>query len=157
MKKPYITKLHVILEIVGLILIVIAFIYAFIKIATIDGQIPTHFNMQGEVDGYGSPLTMLLLPAIMLGTNLLIAGCAHFLPVQMFNLPFKPKQGRELTIYKDCILMVALLELEDGIFTLGITLSFLNGKAGFVMTMVYLALIFATIFLVIIKMYKDNK
>ena len=30
-------------------------------------QIPTHFDAQGVVDAYGSPLTIFLMPGIMLG------------------------------------------------------------------------------------------
>jgi uncharacterized membrane protein len=40
------------------------------------GTIPTHWNIHGKVDGYGSKATLFLMPAVMAGMLLLFA----FLP-----------------------------------------------------------------------------
>lgn len=49
--------------IIGLLSLIISII-AYPKLPD---QIPTHFNAQGVVDAYGSPLTIFLMPGIMLG------------------------------------------------------------------------------------------
>ena len=36
-------------------------------------QVPAHWNMTGEIDGYGPPLSILYLPLIALGLNLLLS------------------------------------------------------------------------------------
>ena len=43
-------------------------------------QIPVHFDAQGVVDGYGSPLTIFLLPALILGTCILAEVMKHLDP-----------------------------------------------------------------------------
>ena len=53
-----------IIGLVALILSAVAFPY-------LPEQIPIHFDAQGVVDGYGSAYTIFLLPAIMLGVNVL--------------------------------------------------------------------------------------
>lgn len=52
--------------------LVISLYFAF----TIKQQIPIHWNAAGEIDGYGSPYTLLLFPAISLALCLLL----YFLP-----------------------------------------------------------------------------
>lgn len=43
---------------------------------TIDGEIPIHWNISGEIDGYGSPAALLLFPTVSLCVCLLL----YFLP-----------------------------------------------------------------------------
>ena len=41
-------------------------------------EVPVHWNVKGEIDGYGSPWSMLPVGFIMAGTNLLLALCYCF-------------------------------------------------------------------------------
>jgi len=72
-----------IISILGILLSIVSFILAFLS----QSDIPTHFNAQGNVDGYGNPLEMGLLPlmSIVLFVTLTIAenktGC--------INVPFR--------------------------------------------------------------------
>lgn len=157
MNKPYITKKLFIGELLSYLPLVISFIYAIVQLATIEGEIPTHFNIHGEIDGYGSPAVLLLLPAIMLITNVIITVSNHILPDNVYNTPFKIKPGRELLVYGDCILMCVLLQWMDSIFALILTIFFTNGNILLPLTLGYVVLIFVVIIVVTIKMYKDNK
>lgn len=53
------------------IIVLIALIAAAIVFPMLPEEIPTHFNAQGVPDSYGSPLTVFLLPGIMLFVNIL--------------------------------------------------------------------------------------
>lgn len=57
------------LEILSYVLLLVCFIIAIVGMATLPDEIPTHFTMSGEIDGYGSPGTLLMLPIIMLICN----------------------------------------------------------------------------------------
>lgn len=58
MNKPYMTKRHLVLEILSYVLLLVCFIIAIVGMATLPDEIPTHFTMSGEIDGYGSPGTL---------------------------------------------------------------------------------------------------
>ncbi len=51
MNKPYMTKRHLVLEILSYVLLLVCFIIAIIGMATLPDEIPTHFTMSGEIDG----------------------------------------------------------------------------------------------------------
>ena len=44
---------------------------------SLPAQVPTHWNMAGQIDGYGPPLSILQLPLVALGLNLMLS----FLPL----------------------------------------------------------------------------
>lgn len=51
MNKPYMTKRHLVLEILSYVLLLVCFIIAIVGMATLPDEIPTHFTMSGEIDG----------------------------------------------------------------------------------------------------------
>ncbi|SET64256.1 DUF1648 domain-containing protein [[Clostridium] polysaccharolyticum] len=158
MNKEYITRKHVITEILGNICIIASIIYVVYLIVTIDGKIPTHFNGAGEADKYGSPAVLLGLPITMLFSNFVMAVCMHFLPKDMWNMPFRVNPARELKVYQGISYMLALLELESGVFTLFFTVNFRNGdNAMRIVTMLFLAAVIASIIGAIVKAARDNK
>lgn len=55
----------------------VALIFSAIAYPRLPEQIPIHFNAQGIPDGYGSPLTIFLLPAIILLVNVLAEVTKH--------------------------------------------------------------------------------
>jgi len=55
---------------------IIAFVIAVWFVLTTKGDIPIHWNIAGEVDGYGSPLMMLIFPT----TSILVTLLIYFLP-----------------------------------------------------------------------------
>ena len=59
------------------IICLVAVILSAIAFPHLPEQIAIHFNAQGVPDGYGSPLTIFLLPAIMLFVNVLAEITKH--------------------------------------------------------------------------------
>jgi uncharacterized membrane protein len=72
-------------EIVCPVIIAFLWIYTIMSYSQLPDTIPTHFNASGKVDGYGSKMTILLLPVI--GTVLYIAMTIINMYPHIFNYP----------------------------------------------------------------------
>ena len=53
-------------------------VYILVIWHTLPEEIPTHYNASGEIDGYGGPGSLLLMPIIGLVTDLTVAICGRF-------------------------------------------------------------------------------
>lgn len=58
-------------KLISILLVVFAFIIAFIVIPLMPEIIPTHWNAEGIADGFGEPISMYLFPLIMFGLLIL--------------------------------------------------------------------------------------
>jgi len=58
--------------IIALVLATLPFVYAFYLYPTLPYKIPMHFNLNGEVDGWGSKESIYLLPCIMGLTSIIV-------------------------------------------------------------------------------------
>jgi len=61
---------------IAMLITVVGFILAGWFILTTEGEVPINWNMQGEVDRYGSPCWILVFPAVSLFTTVLM----YFIP-----------------------------------------------------------------------------
>ena len=104
------TKRHLVLEILSYVLLLVCFIIAIVGMATLPDEIPTHFTMSGEIDGYGSPGTLLILPIIMLICNGMTSLIMHVMPPTMWNTPSKLKPQNAVRALQD---MICLLYTSD--------------------------------------------
>ena len=73
-------------------------------------RIPTHYNFAGEIDGYGSRWTLLLMPVIGLVTDLTVAITTRF--PQSWNAGVKITVYNRVRVYR--ILRDLLAELRLG-------------------------------------------
>ncbi len=159
MKKAYITKKHMILEIISYVILFAAFILAVIGIFVLPEEIATHYDAVGNVDGYGSPVTLLIMPAILLISNLTCSLCIHLLPASCWSTSVKVKPGNEIFVFRDTVSMIVLMELEISVFGLFFTIAcFLEkGKIMLPGCIVFLAVLFATIIIVCVKMKRYSR
>lgn len=157
MNKPYIKKLQFIIEIASYLFLFVAIVYAIVKICTTEGEIPTHWDLSGEVDGYGSPASMLILPLIMFFSNLIISVSLHFAPAGSWNLPCKPKPGRELVILSDIVWMMVWMELLLGVYTLIATIGFQSFQIMMGSTIGMVVILFVIIIAGIYAAIKHNR
>ena len=119
MRKPYITIPHLVMEIISYVLLVVTVAGVFIFIWKNGGEpVPTHYNFAGEVDGYGSAWTLLLMPGIMLFVNITISFSIHVMSPAGWNMPFKIKPGREIAVWRCIVLMNAVLMLLISAFAM---------------------------------------
>lgn len=157
MNKPYIKKRDVIVEIISYVLLLVAIIYGIVMACTIDGEVPTHWDLTGEVDGYGSPVNMLVLPLIMFFTNLIVSACIHLLPADKMNMPCKPKPGRELIILNDMVWMMVWIQFVIGLFTMIMTIGFFNFTVAIGSCVWMVILCFVFVFAGYFRTIKHNK
>lgn len=157
MNKPYMTKRHLVLEILSYVLLLVCFIIAIVGMATLPDEIPTHFTMSGEIDGYGSPGTLLILPIIMLICNGMTSLIMHVMPPTMWNTPSKLKPHNAVRALQDMISMIAWMELEISVFTLFLTISIYRGKDAGSSIILFVGALTVTIIYYIVAFQKHNK
>ena len=120
--KAYLTIHHKIQELIGVVTGVASLIASIIMIAVIKDEVPINTDWNGNVTRYGSIGFVIIMPIIMLPTILILLACTHFFPASSWNLPVKPKPGREAQLYRINAYMVTLINMECGISSLLFTL-----------------------------------
>lgn len=157
MNKPYITKKHVIVEIISYVILFVSIGIAVFFVATHDGDVVARIGADGPETE--SKFNVLAMPLIMFACNVLVSVIAHFFPTRLWSMPFTPKPGRELIVFIDCISMMMLVHIEMSIFTLLATICMMTGKIGYLVGFsIYLTIaLIVTIIIYMSKMYKHNK
>ncbi len=159
MAKPYITKKHCIIEIVSYVLMLAAFIIAIVGMVVLPEEIATHFDGAGNVDGYGSPAVLIMLPIIMLVCNGVTSLILHLLPPDAWNTPCKIQPGQEVVVYRDMASMLVWMELQISAFTLFDTIMTYrqSGKMILVGAIVFGVVLTLTIIYEIIMIVRHSK
>lgn len=116
MNKLIFTKTDAVLEILGYLFYAAAFIVAAVACAT-GAEIPVRLDSAGNVLKYGSPGILFVLPAMMIFCNIIFTVVIHFIDPLAWSLPFTPRPGREIVVYRDMVRLLTVLELVLGIFT----------------------------------------
>jgi len=78
--------------------------------ARLPDRIPTHFDMAGNPNGWGSPAMLLLLPVVSLGIYLLITAAAQF--PSAFNYPVRVTAQNRAQLQALALAMIAWLKVE---------------------------------------------
>ena len=73
-------------------------------------RIPTHFDLAGNPNGWGSPRTLLLLPVVALGIYLIITVVALF--PSAFNYPVRVTASNRARLEELALGMIAWLKVE---------------------------------------------
>ncbi len=157
-RKLIFTRIHMVLEILGYVFLLAAFIVAIVACAT-GKEIPWKFDAAGNITGYDSPGVLFMMPAALLFTNIILSLVMHFLPVNAWNVPFTIRPGREIAVYRDMTMMIVIMVLLFGIFSAASTfLLFKNlGAVLFPATMIFLAAVFADIIVMTALAARHNK
>lgn len=121
--KQLLTIHHKIQELIGLVAVLASLVAAIVMMCTIKEAVPTNIDFHGNVTHYGSIGFIIIMPVMMLPTVLILLAATHIFPLSMWNLPVKPKPGREVKLYQTSAYMVTLMNMETGIFSLVFTLA----------------------------------
>ncbi len=133
MRKAYITTLHLVLEILSYVVLAATLAAVFIFIANNGGaEIPTHYNFAGEADGYGSALSLLIMPGTMLIVNVMISLSIHVGSPAKWNMPFKIHYGKEIAVWRCVVLMNVVLMLLLAAFTLASSAALMLGRGDLI-------------------------
>lgn len=159
MNKPYITKVHIILEVLSLILSVASVAYGVAFALKATDPMPTNFNMAGEATGYGSAWFILLTPGIIFITNIVLSLVLHFLPTNKWNVSFKIRPERELAVFECISLMIAVMEFTMALWALVVTMLWASalGSAVFISSIVMAAALIIEAIVFYILAYRRNK
>lgn len=145
-------------EVLAWIVMAAAFAVAAYGMKTLPEQIAVHYDINGQVDEYGSPASLFILPAIMLLCLALISFVAHFVKPQHWNMPFEVREANSDRVYGDIRLMMYLIELESSVFALWFVIreygQTMNGMG--IAVAVYMAAMTVTIALICIKAKANN-
>jgi uncharacterized membrane protein len=93
----------------SVVLLVLSFVASAWLYSRLPDQIPTHWNIRGEVDGYGGKGTLFIFPAIMAGMLVLFA----MLPV-LSPKPFEVDSFQSTYLYI-MLLTIGLFAYMDGV------------------------------------------
>ncbi|MBO4824284.1 MAG: DUF1648 domain-containing protein [Lachnospiraceae bacterium] len=129
--REFIRPGHRIAVIVSFVILLISIILAIVLAATTEGEIPTHFDFFGEIDAYGSPWTAVLLPAIMLLTNLGSLAIIALVPISSWNMPAKITDANRPFVYNDALWTVVITMLTMSLIALVGTIFMFFVREGF--------------------------
>lgn len=116
------TKRHTVLEAVAWLLLLASYGVAIAGMRYLPDTIATHFMLDGTPNGYGSPGSLLISPIIMTFPLAIVSLMAHFMPVDMLNIPFEMHKENEERVYQTIITMLHALQVEISGFVLYMTI-----------------------------------
>lgn len=153
------TKRHTVLEMLAWLLLLASYGIAIYGMRHLPESIATHYALDGTPDGYGSPGSLLILPIIItiaLGTVSLVA---HFVPVDMLNVPFEMQEKNQTQVYQTIISMLHALQIEIGAYTLYMTIMSYrqDGRYAISSLVIFLAVLGATTVGATVRAYHINQ
>lgn len=153
------TKRHTVLEMLAWLLLLTSYGIAIYGMRHLPESIATHYALDGAPDGYGSPGSLLILPIIItiaLGTVSLVA---HFVPVDMLNVPFEMQEKNQTQVYQTIISMLHALQIEIGAYTLYMTIMSYrqDGRYVILSLVIFLAVLGATTVGATVRAYHINQ
>lgn len=157
--NPKLIKKAIILEVIGLVFAVIATLLAVLYAAFGPDSIPAHYDFAGNIDGYGSPYILLLMPLSLLFCNAIVAISVHLIPPSKWNMPFRIKEGCEVKVYRDSAEMCAKVELVLSVYSLLFTICMIFQQAVLMIGLSFwLCLVLAFVIITsMMTMKKHNK
>lgn len=153
------TKRHTVLEMLAWLLLLASYGIAIYGMRHLPESIATHYALDGTPDGYGSPGSLLILPIIItiaLGTVSLVA---HFVPVDMLNVPFEMQEKNQTQVYQTILSMLHALQIEIGAYTLYMTIMSYrqDGRYAILSLVIFLAVLGATTVGATVRAYHINQ
>lgn len=120
--RDYMRPYHWVLEGLSIVLGIAAIVAALVGRSKLPDQVPTHWDFQGNPNGYGSPSTFVLFPVIMLLVILTTSLILHFVDIEHWNMPFQVKTGRKVPVARALMTSLFGMNVELGAFSLWFTL-----------------------------------
>ena len=108
------TRWQRILGILSPVVLLGAIVFILIRFPSLPEQIPTHYNMAGEIDGYGGRGTLLLMPVIGLVSDAVVALAGRF--PKYWNTGTKITLFNRVRVYRLLRDLMAELRLAMALF-----------------------------------------
>ncbi|MCQ2519508.1 MAG: DUF1648 domain-containing protein [Lachnospiraceae bacterium] len=157
MNRRYITVAQFAVEILSYAVLLFSLALAIYYAVNTDGQIPTHYAFDGTIDGYGSPMFLLIMPIMMLIMHLIMLWTIHFSNPHKWNMSFKVNEDKELIVYHDFIWMYVLFDLEFAIYSLLYVIQMMRNGALFALaSILFTAVIIPTAIVPLVMAKRHN-
>jgi uncharacterized membrane protein len=118
-------------EILGWIFISAIWIFTIINYASLPDTIPTHYNSEGQADGFGGKLTIWVLPVLAIALFVALTQLNKF--PHVFNYPINITPDNALVQYTHATRLIRYVKLII-VFIFGLityrTIQHANGQAG---------------------------
>lgn len=147
------TKEGTIFEIVTAILTVILWIIAIALYNKMPDTVPTHFNLSGEADGFGSKSIVFILAGLNTLVAILLLTTAYY-PQTQIRTPFRIRNNRQ---YVPLIRMVRCLAVVCSILLIGIVIRISGNPVGTYLFTAALILLFVVCIFFNIQAYRLRK
>ena len=129
-----------------------------VRIPQLPDTIPTHFDINGIPNGWGSPTSLLALPIIILIVNAAVSLIVRKVDPKYWNRPGTLQPDDEQAWYKASTRGCTWTELECAAFMLLMQLEFLEGRSGAAIPLVVALLIaLGATFFVLMKPFYTRK
>lgn len=125
-RKLIYTRVDAVLEILGYVFLLGSILIAVAACAA-GTRIVEKFDKAGNVIKYGPPAILFLMPGSMLFCNLLFSLVIHLSNPGTWNMPFKPRPGREIAVYRDMVRMQTVIEMVFGLYSLAFNIIMYRG------------------------------
>ncbi len=159
MNRQYIKLPHIIMIVLSYVFIVASIIMALVYVVNAGSEVPTHFDIYGEADAYGTPGAMLVLPVIFLITNIIMTCMLFFYSFEYWNHPMKKiNPNAAKYVYNDDVWLMSVTIFGFSLLSfVYVFLTIFNPSlfSAFLLPIVGIILVVTTA--LIIKMNKDNK
>lgn len=153
------TKRHTVLEMLAWLLLLASYGIAIYGMRHLPESIATHYALDGAPDGYGSPGSLLILPIIITIALGVVSLVAHFVPVDMLNVPFEMQEKNQTQVYQTILSMLHALQIEIGAYTLYMTIMSYrqDGRYAILSLVIFLAVLGATTVGATVRAYHINQ
>lgn len=153
------TKRHTVLEMLAWLLLLASYGIAIYGMRHLPESIATHYALDGAPDGYGSPGSLLILPIIITIASGIVSLVAHFVPVDMLNVPFEMQEKNQTQVHQTIISMLHALQIEIGAYTLYMTIMSYrqDGRYAILSLVIFLAVLGATTVGATVRAYHINQ
>ncbi len=120
---------------------------------------PSNYDFSGNVTGWGSAWTALIMPLIAFAMVITDAVILHLVPAASWNTGFRVRAGKANAVYREIGLMVCLLSLEFALFALFFTIIEITARMDLVgtLTMLLIVVMTASIILCLVRASRKNK
>ncbi len=141
---------------INIILLVFIWIFIGINFAGLPESVPSHFAVNGNVDGASEKKGIWILPVIATFLFLLLVGISRDPDSPMLNVPKSYRNKESLKFFANSTLLPILLLLADTVVeSILIAQGKLRGMSNAVF--ILLALVFVVIGIHIFRMIKESK
>lgn len=149
-------KTSSLLLVINIILLVFIWIFIGINFAGLPETVPSHFAVNGNVDGASEKKAIWILPVIATFLFLLLVGISRDPDSPMLNVPKSYRNKESLKFFANSTLLPILLLLADTVVeSILIAQGKLRGMSNAVF--ILLALVFVVIGIHIFRMIKESK